>query len=1276
MKRTGNHFKCITTILTNSFVKSFLCIFLSINFSISAFTQYENVVINESSGDGGNIEAGNDAIVEIAGPSGTDIGCMVITNTEWAIVLPAGTKIPNDGVFSIGCEERDNKSTGFYTGLSTGLSCDVCDFPGLVVDFDVCNAQNASYVSTSVYSTYGFTLDNQAQEGNRDGDQVILFRPDGTPHDAIYWGGPEMTNSAGGNTTVGGASGNTGAPSDHVSVQINHPYTLGDNDENGIINDYTGTHIGYRANGKNAIGVNIMPNGNDDLGNPELFGNQLVLPPGDCNADKKKYTVPALSNPVWVNVGLNLVSCNSTHIRLNDTSPIGNSHQEEKSSTTSSHKDDPDLNADWQVFGANDLIPSSINPDMAASQWQITNHPNPGKPNDADSWDFFYNIGEGNIEITAKNVVNISLCNAQSIIFGLRVYNYQHVEPSSRSTKLAGSFIRDESGIDQEWEILQVGHQKTVGTYPSNNDGVTIFKFTSNILENGTTNSFTLVWDDYTDCCGSGSNNTVVNQAIPHECYEKIKVNIQVAEAVTISDTEIDCPEDFITNIGLIDFSDFISSPNALVKYHLKEQVIEGMETITGTIIASNSTGIFNLPTTLRPPLALVVEDLANCGATQIIKIGNDCRNAPPCPEPKGASISKTTVCPTENFTLSLDAVLSTDLPNGGTVDWYYGTAGFDPFDENQRTLLGKSEITTTDSPTPTTGPALNEVLVDARQNDGNGGEFIEIAGIPGTDLSCFILTDGDDDIILPMGTTIPTDGFLLIASGTNANISLDKIDVNLDNCDCFSDPTSSNGAADLQFTNASATNGEFLFFYNATGTFLQGILWGNPSNTNSNHPDAKTVKNISITPDGCTPPAMITRSGQSFVNIGITSGSNGISYELDTDVTGNWQLTDDGMESTPGTSNTGILPTTSVSNFTTNLGSDLCNQTIEIKGIIQPASITNICSAAQVSTAPLALTIICPKAALQTGDKNLCLPIETNEVLATANLTGGSGRYNVEIQIINNGLSQLLTKNNVQNPLQITYADLITTLGKNAFLEAELSIKSISDADGKMCSGEIEEETLLVTVQEGPNAIMTASSDLSDCSGLPNGSITLEFSPTNSGPWEFEYTINDSENIAGVANITPFELPVANAGTYQLKSVISANSCKGRVGYPFSQTVNPPTLLSINEVGSASICNKDAVLINLDTEIAIAINDNGTLLTDNAQNIGDIIWFKTNPTFLPLSLRPTIRLTPTTFKPVSDQAYFFIYKRPSDGCEVIGQTAIYLNHTSCLGIFPWNGNN
>ncbi|MFK7978637.1 MAG: hypothetical protein AB8G86_01530, partial [Saprospiraceae bacterium] len=1245
----------------------FCLLLLSLFFTFSLFSQpYTNVVINEISGDGGNVEAGNDAIVELAGPPGTNIGCMVLTNTEWAIVLPANTLIPADGIFLIGCEERNNASNGFYTGIYTGLSCHVCDFPGLVVDFDVCNDANSAYVSTSLYTTYGFTLDNQSCEGNTDGDQVILFRPDGTPHDAIYWGAADNTNSNGGGMTIGGASGDCGVSADHVAVQIGQAYTLGDNDDNGIINDYLGTHQGFKSNGGNALAVNFMPDGNDDFGNPEIEGITLIIPPGDCDATTQKYTVPPLSDPIWVNAGLALVSCNSTFIRINDTSPAGNSTQTAKVSTTSSHKDDPDLNPDWVAYPTNDLIPSSANSVMASNQWQITNHPNPSKPNDVDSWDFFYNLGAGDIEITASNQIDLTLCNPQIVTFKLKVYNYQHVEPTIRTSHKAGSFVRDETGIDQAWTINSVGNTVTTGGYPSANDGITTFTFTSNNLAAGNRHSFALVWDDYTDCCGSSNNNTVINQTNAHECYEKIEVNINVAEVLTVSDNEITCPEDFRTNVGLIDFSKLVTSPNAAIQYQLKEGVTTGIETMTGTLVETNTTGIFNLPNTLASNLALLINDLANCGADQVIRIGDACRMTPPCPNPKGAKINTNSVCPNEDFIVSLNAALSTNLPSSGTIDWYYGTSGFNPHNINERTLLGQSTITTNFPNVPTTGPFINEVLVDAKENDGNGGEFIEIAGVPGMDVGCFILTDGDDEIILPTGTVIPPDGFLLMASGKNTNAPAASIDIDLDNCNCFSDPMGSNNAADLQFTNHSATNGEFFFFYDSAGTFIDGILWGAPSvSGGNNHPDASAAHIIRTMPLGCTVPAMINRSGQIYVNVNVKKATNGISIELD-EVTGNWQSTNDMGGSTPGATNSGALPISTVSDLVTSLDEDFCNQTIEISGIIQPATITGTCTETDITTVVLPLTINCPTAALQNGDKQLCLPINSSAILATVDLANGSGLYTTTIQLVDNTSIITFEKSNVNHPLQITYEDITTALGKTTFANLELSVVNISDANGTMCTGKIADEIIILTVQERPTAIISAATDLTDCSAATNGNITFEFSPTTNGPWEFEYSINEGNPILGAANTNSFTLPVSNAGIYELKSVSNTAGCIGTIGASNTQIVNAPSPLTLTAVNNITVCNNGQKSIDLNRDISITINNNGTEILGNATTLGNITWYASDPTLLPIIHRSLISLPTTVLNPTTEQDYYFIYQRPMDNCEIIGKTTVAVSSTAC----------
>ncbi|MEM6319206.1 MAG: lamin tail domain-containing protein [Bacteroidota bacterium] len=1209
--------------------------------------QYDYVVINEISGDGGNAEAGNDAIVEIAGPPGTNIGCMVITNTEWAVVLPANTQIPADSVFLVGCEERNNRSLGFYTGPNVGLSCSVCDFPGLVVDFDVCSAANINYVSPSLYSTYGFTLDNQPQNGNKDGDQVILFRPDGTPHDAVYWGAPDVTRSNGGGTTVGGSSGNSGAPSDHVSVQINHSYTLGDNDENGVVNDNMGPHIGYRANGGNATAVNVMPNGNDDLGNPKIAGLVLSIPPGDCNSDRQKYTVPALSNPIWVNLGLNLTACNSTHIRINDTSPAGNSRQEAKTSTTSSHMDDPDLNADWQAFAPTALVPSSINAVTAAAQWQITNHPNPGRPNDTDAWDFFYNIGSGNVEITDKNSVNLNICDAQTVTFELKVYNHQHVEPTITSSKLAGSFVRDEAGIDRSWTIEKVGHTKTVGTAASDDDGTTTFKFTSNTLAVGQTHSFTLVWDDYTDCCGSGKNSTVVNQSNPHECYEKVQVNITVGTTVAVTKSSLVCPRDFTTNIGTIDFSNFLTSANALVQYRLKQGVTNGMEATTGTTVSTNKTGLFNLTNTLTTPIAVIVEDLANCGANQIITIGNDCRNAPPCPKPNGATISATTVCPNEMFTLSVNGATSTDLPNGGTIDWYYGTTNtFNPLDKNSTGFGGKlANSSTITSPCPA----------------GGSNVFISELSDPSTGWQCHryieIYNGG------PCSQNL--DGWNLYAIGNNNRVVTFALSGIL-----------APGEAKVAGANCAT---------NFTPDFVipgnEDWDGGPPGNFNGQSRDGAELRDNQ---GDLVDMAVINTADNnnwfennravrlSTVCSGFTTGTTlcGTASSC-ADFTNNWQRRVGNAGSTPGTHtvSTGTCPSAvaSVTTATNSLPSSICNQSLFIKGVVNPATVnTGTCTQSDFTTDTLMLTVECPSADLQTGDKNLCLPVNASEVLARVNLTGGTGSYNVVLATRHNGTDQMVTLNGISHPLNLTYQQVQTALGTPHFSNVELSLLSVTDAGGRNCTGAIDGDIVLLSIGASTTGNFTAATNLTDCSGTENGAVTLSFTPTDSGPWTFEYRVNGGSSISAAASTSPFTLPTAKAGNYELITAQDELGCPVSISGTTTQTVNTPTSLMLTAVTIITICNDGTEQVDLNQHIDLTINDNGTVRTGNAATIGHITWYKSDPTFLPTKLRPAILASTIPFVPVGNQDFFYVYTRPSDGCEVIGKTTILSNASGC----------
>ncbi len=139
----------------------------------------------------------------------------------------------------------------------------------------------------------------------------------------------------------------------------------------------------------------------------------------------------------------------------------------------------------------------------------------------------------------------------------------------------------------------------------------------------------------------------------------------------------------------------------------------------------------------------------------------------------------------------------------------------------------------------------LNEFLYRpmAAMNNGtdpNTGEYIELIGPPGTDLSCYILTDGDWTITLPAGTTIPSDGFFTI--GNDFIWGAGTFDLDAENCNCFTD--GGGGAGLLILTDG----GETIAMFDATGTFVDGVIYGNPSA--GNQPFGSTITTVGL--GGC----------------------------------------------------------------------------------------------------------------------------------------------------------------------------------------------------------------------------------------------------------------------------------------------------------------------------------------------------------------------------------------------------------------------------------------
>lgn len=137
----------------------------------------------------------------------------------------------------------------------------------------------------------------------------------------------------------------------------------------------------------------------------------------------------------------------------------------------------------------------------------------------------------------------------------------------------------------------------------------------------------------------------------------------------------------------------------------------------------------------------------------------------------------------------------------------------------------------------------LNEVLYDPGAFDGSKGEAIELHGSSGTDISCYMISDGDFVITIPDGTTIPTDGFFVIGnSEVVADYGRAELDLDLSTCGC----TDGTGEG-ISLTNS----GEFIALFNESGTIQDGLIFEETVEGNSNSPAGQILSPTN--PTGCT---------------------------------------------------------------------------------------------------------------------------------------------------------------------------------------------------------------------------------------------------------------------------------------------------------------------------------------------------------------------------------------------------------------------------------------
>ena len=1041
---------------------------------------HAQLLLNELASDSGNNDSENDAFVELinAGTSDIDVGCNVISNSEWIVVLPPGTIITAGDVFLIACSEGQNIGSNPNPSPGSGLTCTNCDFPNLPIGFDVCDPANAAFVD---FAVTGFSLDNARPD---DGDQVVLFNGIGALLDAVVWGcGSAFLTSD--NTTLADPTCTTTAGRGGGDMN----YTLGSATWNGM-------------------------------------GDEAQLPPalqigGACYDASVTYTMPSISSGNYAIVNPVQNSCNSSIIRVDG-----------------------------------DIVSGT------GGSWTQTEHPNPGELNSVLDFQFFID----NNPVDNGTINNIVCTTPEPITITVEIYNYQHVEDvalnTSGSRTTIGSYFSVNGSAPTFWNggISGAGSGTTTlsHTYtPSNGD------------------QLVLVWDDWTqsplnpNCCGTSSTtvaqsgNDNISQNGSDECYESLTINFEVE--TPIAGTPVITCDDAAT--GFFSVSGITAGTS--VSYELV-YTGPGSSPIGDEIISQSSTGMITLANNTDPdrnnPSNYIVRAMNPCGS--VIVTGLVCIGNPPCPDPQGATLNGAsdpiTICPADCFDLTVDESMSANLPDGGTIDWFYGTSSdFDPCDPLDTDFGGQldnsSNITVTGS-AGKVGVIINEVLYDPSSGDtsgANSNESFELFNNTNSaiDVSNWVVTDGDSELIISSGSVIPSCGYL-----------------------------------SLIFPPSLTNSGEQLGLYDDTGVFIDGVFWEGGQNindpTNNNCIHDITIGGSTMTVNICND---INAAG--IVDAGVAG--DGESLELNSD--GTWSDVIPSSEPLTGSANTdqsacpvsGSMTTVTTANNC--FDASFCNNgPFFIKGIVNPSSMSSTCSKADVTVGSFEINVVCPEVVLS-GTNKVCAP-NTTDLTVTINNAPPNAAV-TGTTATNAATANSFVTTNPALPMTDASGNLSYTItGISETGDYSLSSVSITGSPCPTISG-------IASVIIFPQPSITLSGNITVCPGevaqLP---ITI-----NSGISPFEVEVDtDGDGIAdllsSVNNSGLISIPtsVNDAGstlTIDLLNIIDENDCTG--------IVSGTGIINVSQVPTPAIegANSDVCINSDDTSASLNwnINDPGT---------------------------------------------------------------------------------
>jgi len=513
-------------------------------------------------------------------------------------------------------------------------------------------------------------------------------------------------------------------------------------------------------------------------------------------------------------------------------------------------------------------------------------------------------------------------------------------------------------------------------------------------------------------------------------------------------------------------------------------------------------------------------------------------------------------VCVGTKLSFSLDAIASTNLPNGSIIEWVLDLNGNnDVYDEANSAVIATQTVTKNTVSLPTGGPVINEVLFNATIETGTtNGEGWEIAGTPGTDISCFYFTDGDFIVQIPNNTFIPADGFYVVGGNAADNAWSARRDLSL-------------GA--VSGLGSLTNGGEYLAFFNAGNTFLDGVIWGSPSS--GNLPSGATaISNAALIVAGSGCPALPTAAAiassiasnvASFITLSSATTSDEQSIERSTDVTGTWQV-NAAPGNTPnslGLSNQGAntIPYTLAPACAEYIvASNDCNTTLRIRPRISPVATTCFTGDNEPTLTEKTYNVICPTASVVAASNSpVCIGADaffniTGPANGKVTYTLGSGSVVVDLNAQGVATVTSSTANgNVTLTLQkVEQNGCATNLSASATVTTQVCCNAtLATSDTEICIGEAATLTITVTNGQGNYTVSIDDGNVNTPVYTNNNYVSgtpIELFPTLTTTYTI-VSVTDNGNGAQVCSTTG--TPTINVLALPDAPVVSnINACAG----------------------------------------------------------------------------------------------------------------------------------